>query len=234
MRCALRALAKKSSLLATTTTPALVHARGLLLERQPRSPLLMPPLPVKRPGRPRKGSDRSAGGLSDRVREAIDLMVWQAMKRPEAAAQAGIADNTLRQAFGKPAVMAYYNRAVEVLRAGERARNIHTAVEVRDDPSLRGTAAGGKARLDAAKWLHGEDGAGGVTVNVGVGLQVTPGYVVAPSPRRAMIGHQVPGADKPLELQANVPGAGRGTTSIEPVEPPPAPSRRRSKATPGG
>ena len=58
-------------------------------------------------------------------------MVWQAKRRADAAKLAGMTDKSLRSALRKAHVMAYYNGELEVLRAGERPRNIHRLAEIR-------------------------------------------------------------------------------------------------------
>jgi hypothetical protein len=77
--------------------------------------------------------DRSLPGkVTGRLRKAVDLMVWQAARRADAALAAGMTDHSLRAAFRRPHVMAYFNRELEVLRAGERPRNIARLCEIRD------------------------------------------------------------------------------------------------------
>ncbi len=68
-----------------------------------------------------------------------------------------------------------YEEGVEVLRANEKARNIHKAIAVRDDEALT-SPAGRKVQLDAAKWLHGESD--DVRVSARVGVSVSLGYVI--------------------------------------------------------
>lgn len=68
-----------------------------------------------------------------------------------------------------------YDEGVEVLRANEKARNIHKAIAVRDDETLT-SPAGRKVQLDAAKWLHGESD--DVRVSARVGVSVSLGYVI--------------------------------------------------------
>lgn len=115
-------------------------------------------------------------GLSKRVKEAINLMIFSGWSRKQAAETVGLADNSVYAALRNPEVLAYWNQQLEVLRTGERPRNIHTAIEIRDSDSLRETASGQKVRLEAAKMLEGDDGHRGTTVNVGIA--VTPGYVI--------------------------------------------------------
>src|SRR5258708_37862722 len=71
------------------------------------------------PGRSRRGA------VTGKLKTALDLMVWDNLKRKEAAEKAGLADASLRFAFRKPHVMAYYRAELAALRENLRARNIH-------------------------------------------------------------------------------------------------------------
>lgn len=128
--------------------------------------------PIRAPGRPpvKQRIHPPERALTPRVRRAIALMVDEGLSRKDAASQAGLTDHALYSAFCKPAVVAHFNKLLEVLRTGERARNLLTGVRLRD------SAGSEKVQLEAAKWLHGESGPASVQVNVGV--QVTPGYVL--------------------------------------------------------
>ena len=86
--------------------------------------------------------------ISGRNKVALDLMVYQGLNRKEAAEQAGLKDHALYVALTKPHVKAYYMRQLDVLRTSERARNIHTLAEVRDQKSNQ------MARVQAVKALE--------------------------------------------------------------------------------
>lgn len=59
-------------------------------------------------------------------------MVWQGLKRAQAAESAGLKDHSLYVALTHPHVKAYYLQQCEVLRTSERARNIHRLIEIRE------------------------------------------------------------------------------------------------------
>lgn len=130
-------------------------------------------------------------GLSDRVRDAIELMVFggedgRPVGRAQAALAVGLKDESLRKAFGNPDVVAHYNAQLEALRTSERGRNLATAIEIRDS-ALEG-AAGAVARLKAAAQVEGrpEPGAGAqVNVQLNQFPPQQPGYVIAVDPRFA-------------------------------------------------
>ena len=65
--------------------------------------------------------------MTARVRAAIELMVWQGLKRDEAAQAAGLKDNSLYAALRKPDVRMFYTAECEVLRLSGRARRIRSA-----------------------------------------------------------------------------------------------------------
>lgn len=73
--------------------------------------------------------------VTGKNKAAIDLMVWEGLKRADAAAKAGLKDHALYVALTKPHVKQYYLGQLDVLRTSERARNIHRAVEIREQTS---------------------------------------------------------------------------------------------------
>jgi hypothetical protein len=81
-----------------------------------------------------KAIDRSPKTLSvsGRLKSAIDRMVWNGMRRPQAAQASGMTDHGVREALRKPHVKAYLLEQMQVLRDSERPRNIHRLAEIRD------------------------------------------------------------------------------------------------------
>lgn len=86
--------------------------------------------------------------ISGRNKVAIDAMVWEGLNRRDAASKAGLKDHALYVALSKPHVKAYYMRQLDVLRTSERARNVHTLTDVRDQTSNQ------MARVQAVKALE--------------------------------------------------------------------------------
>lgn len=77
--------------------------------------------------------ERSAPGkVTGRLKRAIDAMVWQGLKRGEAAQHAGMTEHSVYSALTRPHVKAYYMQQLDVLRTSERARNIHRLCEIRE------------------------------------------------------------------------------------------------------
>jgi hypothetical protein len=108
--------------------------------------------------------------ITRRVRAAVDAMVWQGLKRDEAAQAAGLKDNSLYVAFSRPDVKAYYLSQCEVLRVSGRARRIHRLDEISEQNTNLNAAV---AAIKAAE-LVDEDRVGsgasapfsGVVVNI--------------------------------------------------------------------
>lgn len=132
---------------------------------------LLPP-PIQRVGRPSTKIKHAPMGLSRKVKAAIDLMVFEGATRPAAAKTVGLADNSLRLAFRNPQVMRHHSEQLEVLRTSLRARALHQI------DHLSQYAVSERVQLDASKHLDGGDKGAGVTVNVGLGVNVAPGYMV--------------------------------------------------------
>lgn len=116
--------------------------------------------------------------VTGKLKVALDTMVWEGLKRPDAAAKAGLSDHGVREALRRPHVKAYYLSQLEVLRTSERARNIHALVEVRDDPANK------MARVQAVRTLENlsdaaESHAGSAQLrSPGVVIVVAPGATV--------------------------------------------------------
>lgn len=106
--------------------------------------------------------------ISGKNKVAIDAMVWEGLNRKDAAQKAGLKDHALYVALSKPHVKAYYMRQLDVLRTSERARNIHTLTDVRDQKSNQ------MARVQAVKALEQIDE--GETVSRG--SQALPGLQI--------------------------------------------------------
>jgi hypothetical protein len=86
--------------------------------------------------------------VTGKNKAAIDAMVWEGLNRADAAKKAGLTDHSLYVALSKPHVKAHYLQQLDVLRTSERARNIHTLAEVRDQTTNQ------MARVQAVKALE--------------------------------------------------------------------------------
>lgn len=59
-------------------------------------------------------------------------MIWEGLKRDDAAQAAGMSVHGLREALKRTHVRQYYKAQIEVLRDSEHARNVHRLAEIRD------------------------------------------------------------------------------------------------------
>ena len=149
--------------------------------------------------------EKKAPVLSQKTKDAIDLMVFEGSKRKDAAEAVGILDDSLRRALLKPDTLAYLNDQMEVLRTSGRPRALHTMIDLLEDKNS-------SVKFKAAEYLDGQNrgthtiGATQVNVQVNNTVSVTPGYAIDLRPdHRDQIGHLGQHDDKSLELKANVP-----------------------------
>jgi hypothetical protein len=97
-------------------------------------------------------------------------MVWENLRRKDAAAKAGLADASLRFAFRKPHVMAYYHAELAALRNNLRAHNVHRLDKIADD------STNDMARVAAVKAL--EVIADQADERTRPGAAITPGLII--------------------------------------------------------
>lgn len=109
--------------------------------------------------------------LKPRIRKAITAMVFDGLTRPEAAAAVGISDNWLYQQLKRPEALKHYKIECEVLRTGQRHKNIHKAIAIRD------ANESGRTSIEAMKFIEKDydESSGNPRVNFNVLIQ--PGYI---------------------------------------------------------
>jgi hypothetical protein len=88
------------------------------------------------------------GAVTGKLKTAIDIMVWEGLKRADAAEKAGLADASLRFAFRKPHVLQYHAAELAALRTSVRARNVHRLDGIAD------TSKNDMARVAAVKAME--------------------------------------------------------------------------------
>jgi len=110
---------------------------------------------------------RRKRGLTVAVRTAIDAMIYDRCTRAQARKRAGFTERALYLALAKVEVATYWNQALQVLRVGERAQNIHRLCQIRD-------AANNMPAVNAVKALEMLD-AEAVARPIG---QPSPGIVI--------------------------------------------------------
>ena|SRR5688572_28047648 len=94
---------------------------------------------------------RGSNGLTRKVRTMIDRQVFHGDNRRDAAKAAGFSENAAYQALRKPAVLAYWNECLHVLRTGEQANNVRALMSVRDQENNQA------ARVAAVNSMEGRD-----------------------------------------------------------------------------
>lgn len=97
---------------------------------------------------PKQATKQPVARINPRVRQALDLMVWDNKSDNEAVLQVGISVLYLRAELKKPHIRAFYHGQLKVLRERESSRNIHTLIDVRDQTSNQ------MARVQAVKALE--------------------------------------------------------------------------------
>lgn len=139
---------------------------------------------------------RSAPGkVTGKIKTAIDAMVWQGLKRDEAATAAGLTDHGLYVALSRPHVRAYYLGQCEVLRTSGRARRIHRLEQIAEQDDNKQAAVNAIKALD-----YQEDQPAAARIAASA-----PGLVlVIDRTGAALTAHQPSIEAKPLELQADV------------------------------
>jgi hypothetical protein len=127
---------------------------------------------------------RKVQDIPPRARQLIELMTWENLRLDEAAARMGIKSSTARQYHALPGSRRYYLQILDRMRESELARNLHTAVEIRDDGTMKASAAGNRARIESMRFLEHRDQAS-VTFNANIGINNVPGYQVGISQEHA-------------------------------------------------
>ena len=145
--------------------------------------------PVDKRRRPR--------GLTLAIRAAIDAMVYERRSRAEACQIAGIAERSLYLALEKPEVAQYWNRTIEMLRTGERARNLQRLLELRDQDVNMNAAV--KATVVLIE--HDPDSGAPLRPDMQPGIQI----VVNEAPAHPFQGVTIEARSIPVPSTENVP-----------------------------
>lgn len=152
--------------------------------------------------------DRSARGrVTGKLRRAIEAMVWDAARRPEAAASAGLTDHSLRSALKKPHVAAYYRAECEHRRNSGRARRIQRLEEIADQSvNLNAAVAAIKTAETLGEGSDVSGARGAAAQSPGFIINIVNAPSTQPQPRQV---EQSPAAALPMQ------GAGSIIDGIE-------------------
>jgi hypothetical protein len=74
-----------------------------------------------------------AGKVTGKLKIALDFMVWEKLTRSEAGKRAGLAEHSMRDAFRRPHVIAYYRAGCDALRENVTAKHIHNLDTIADN-----------------------------------------------------------------------------------------------------
>lgn len=130
----------------------------------------MTDLAISEPAKPHRRSKERPLRVTGKVAIAVHAMVWQGLKRDDAAQVAGMKDNSLYVALRKPDVRAFYLAELEILRTSERAQNIHRLVAIRDKaenmPAVQAIAMLERMSADNPTSSGGSQQSPGVTIHI--------------------------------------------------------------------
>lgn len=142
------------------------------LLRPTRSKKAMSDIAIAEQERPKHSRTPDKQRVTARVRAAIEAMVWQGLKRDEAAEHAGFTDHALYCAMRKPHVKALYLAECEQLRISGRARRIHRLNELSEqNDNLNAAVSAIKANEQLGEQVL--DGRGfGETLSPGITIRI--------------------------------------------------------------
>src|SRR5262249_2645443 len=95
---------------------------------------------------------RRKRGLTTAVRTAIDAMIYDRCTRAQACKRAGFSERALYLALAKAEVAMYWNQALQVLRVGERASNIHRLCAIHPRREGKNRVGRGAPMASAHPW----------------------------------------------------------------------------------
>jgi hypothetical protein len=152
---------------------------------------------------------RAPDGLT-RIERQIAYMMVEGLPRPltleEAAKAEGYRLKRARNYLADlPAFNVYRAHLLKARRENEAARNLATAIEIRDDPG-ENSAADRTVRLKAIGVIEGNEGKSSVVVNVNQQTNVaaiTPGYVIRLGRFAAQAGPPIEHELEPLTIEGS-------------------------------
>jgi hypothetical protein len=128
--------------------------------------------------------------VTGKLKAAIDRMVWFGDKRADAATAACMSDHGLRSALRKPHVLAFYRRELGALREGERARNVHRLVELREQDENRNAAVKAIQVLEMTDPEIMRRGGDGTSPGIVIRIITPAAQPLSPNPKEIVIEHE--------------------------------------------
>jgi hypothetical protein len=137
--------------------------------------------------------------------ENAEVKAYWPLTMRQAARYLGMRLRRARDICEAPVFVEHYNKLCAEFRRSEKARNIATAVEIRDDEGDN-SAATKTVRLKAVGVIEGTEGKGGVNVSVNVdnrqtNTKITAGYVIRLPADMPIEQAQLPQRAEPLTIE---------------------------------
>ena len=121
--------------------------------------------------------------VTGKLKSALELMVDDGLRINEAAETVGMTTHAIREAFGKPHVLAFVRKRKQQLRESVSARNITRLAEIRDAadnmPAVQAIKLLEEMGDEHAMRSQGVSASPGVTIRI---VNVNSGQAMAPSP----------------------------------------------------
>jgi hypothetical protein len=113
------------------------------------------------------------GGVSGRLKAALDLMTWEGLPWDEAALKEGLSTRSMRLALKRPHVLKYLRQERGVLMAQASASTFHRLNEIMRQDENRGAAVAAARTIEG---MTNEAIGGSRTIGISGGAQA--GYVI--------------------------------------------------------
>lgn len=117
--------------------------------------------------------------VTGKLKTALHAMVWEGLKRDDAAAKAGMTIHGLREALKRPHVKAWYLRECEVLRLSGKSRRIFRLEALSEQDDNKQAAINAIRALDQLEDEQHQRASGGYSSSPGLVIIVQPGASVA-------------------------------------------------------
>lgn len=130
--------------------------------------------------------------VTGRLKVALECMVWEGLKRDDAATKAGLTVHALYSALRKPHVKAEYLAQCEVLRTSGRARRIHRLEEISEATSNLNASVQAIRSLDAPDGGNSSIGSGTSAASPGVTIHIHAAPQAGPHPQPVRSDHAKP------------------------------------------
>lgn len=124
--------------------------------------------------------------IRGRLREAIELMVYEGLVRKAAAERAGMTDHSLRCALNRDHVRAFRTSLFRAMVNAEAERSVAVMVQLRD------TSSSEHVRLEAAKQLAALGGVKPPETPKNTRPDAIPGYIIDLTPTEVIEGQPQP------------------------------------------